>query len=111
MIQESVYTASQGQVAVAADRLRELRARFLLDSSPTPFAWLLKLRTHGQRIRNNSTSEGLITWSPDYAGLRFKDLALDIDGFRGFVWRQVDRLREDLAGLSTSPNCRLANGN
>lgn len=99
VIQESVYAEDYRRVISTTDHLQALRSRCLLKDSHTPFAWILELRAHGRKIRNNTTSEGYIVWNHNYTSLQFKQLVLNIDAFRGFAWRQLDLIREELYDL------------
>ena len=60
VIQMSVNMAEEGKIEYPADVLDEMRERFLIYGSRSPFNWVLRLQAYGKKIRNSTTSLGYI---------------------------------------------------
>ncbi|EED20832.1 conserved hypothetical protein [Talaromyces stipitatus ATCC 10500] len=65
VVQEAIIQADEDQVEHPADALDEMRERFLIHGTRSPFAWITRLRTYGKKIQNTTTSLGYIYWSED----------------------------------------------
>jgi hypothetical protein len=98
-IQRSVRAAEDGEVEYPGDLLDEMRDRFLLHGTHTPFNWALRLRAYGKKVRNSTTSLGYIYWSEDNEKLFYKDLELGMSDFRKFVRVQVGLAQQQLREL------------
>jgi hypothetical protein len=99
VIQMSVLMAEEGQIEHPSDVLDEMRERFMIHGSRSPFNWVLRLRAYGKRIRNSSTSLCYIYWSDDHERLTYKQLELSIADFRKFVATQVELAQSKLEEL------------
>ena len=100
VIQGSLWQYEAGESQHPGSYLRTFRGKWLMRDGSTPFAWILLLRQYGRRIRNTTTSVGLISWADDRASLAFKDLRLNLNAFRGFLRSQMMLLGTDLWGPS-----------
>lgn len=60
VVQRSVLAADEGEVEHPADLLDEMRERFMIYGSRSPFNWALRLRVYGKKVRNSTTSLGYI---------------------------------------------------
>lgn len=89
VIQMSVMMAEDGKIEHPADALDEMRERFMIHGSRSPFNWVLRLRAYGKKIRNSSTSLGYIYWSDDHERLTYKQLDLNVADLKKFVATQV----------------------
>lgn len=99
VIQMSVMMAEDGLIEHPADVLDEMRERFLIHGSRSPFNWVLRLRAYGKKIRNSSTSLGYIYWSDDHEQLTYKQLVLKIADFKRFISMQVELAQSELEQL------------
>lgn len=99
VIQMSVLMAEEGQVEHPSDVLDEMRERFMIHGSRSPFNWVLRLRAYGKKIRNSSTSLGYIYWSDDHERLTYKQLELSMVDFKEFVATQVKQAQSELEQL------------
>jgi hypothetical protein len=99
VIQMSVLMAEEGQIENPADVLDEMRERFMIHGSRSPFNWVLRLRAYGKKIRNSSTSLGYIYWSDDHERLTYKQLELNMTDFKKFVATQVAQTQSELEQL------------
>jgi hypothetical protein len=72
VIQMSVVMSEDGEIEHPADVLDEMRERFLMHGTRSPFNWVLRLRAYGKRIRNSTTSLGYIYWFDDHEKLTYK---------------------------------------
>ena len=99
VIQMSVLMAEEGQIEHPSDVLDEMRERFMIHGSRSPFNWVLRLRAYGKKIRNSSTSLGYIYWSDDHERLTYKQLELSIADFKKFVATQVTLAQSELEQL------------
>jgi hypothetical protein len=93
VVQSAVLAVENGLCDNPGDRLNEIRERFLIYDSRSPFNWVLRLRAYGKKIRNNTTSLGYIHWSDDNETLYYKDLELRMADFRDFVWAEIELLQ------------------
>jgi hypothetical protein len=119
VIQRSVRGAETGEVEHPGDLLDDMRDRFLLHGTHSPFNWALRLRAYGKKIRNSTTSLGYIYWSEDNEKLFYKDIELSMVGLRDFVRIQVQLAQKELRELllvhpdeqleGTVPHLRLRN--
>lgn len=79
-----------------ADALDEMRERFLVHGTRSPFAWITRLRTYGKKIQNTTTSLGYIYWSEDQQQLSYKGLEMTIESFRRFVQIEIEKAQQSL---------------
>lgn len=108
VIQRSVLAAEEGEVDRPADLLDEMRERFMIHGSRSPFNWALRLRAYGKKIRNSTTSLGYVYWSTDNEKLSYKTTELEMPRFQNFVRVQVNLIQAQLEDvLLLHPNeCR-----
>lgn len=99
VVQRSVLAASEGEVEHPADLLDEMRERFMIHGSRSPFNWALRLRAYGKKVRNSTTSLGYIQWSEDKESLSYKTTELRMNGFKEFVQTQVELIQAQLEDL------------
>ena len=65
VIQRAVAAAEDRGVEYPADMLDDLRKRFLVQGSCSPFDWAYKQRQIARRIASNMTETGAIIWTED----------------------------------------------
>ncbi len=61
--------------------------------------WAQKLRAYGKAINDMTTTLGHIIWSDDGENLKYKDLDMEMDAFRGFALQQVKSAQNELRDL------------
>jgi hypothetical protein len=79
VVQSAMLAVEDGTCNDPADRLDEMRERFLIHGSQLLFTWVLRLRVYDKKIRNSTTSMGYIHWLDDNETLYYKDLELHMD--------------------------------
>jgi hypothetical protein len=99
VIQMAVMMAEDGEIEHPADVLDEMRERFMIHGSRSPFNWVLRLRAYGKKIRNSSTSLGYIYWPKDHEKLTYKQLELNMADLKRFVKAQVGLAQSELEQL------------
>jgi hypothetical protein len=99
VVQEAVMQADEDQVEHPADALDEMRERFMVHGTRSPFAWITRLRTYGKKIQNTTTSLGYIYWSEDQQRLSYKGLEMTMESFRRFVQAEVREAQQSLEML------------
>lgn len=99
VIQRSVLAAEEGDVEHPANLLDEMRERFMIYGSRSPFNWALRLRAYGKKICNRTTSLGYIGWSDDKEQLSYKSTELRMDRFQGWVRTEVELIQTQLEDL------------
>jgi hypothetical protein len=99
-IQKAVVAAREGIVTQPADLLDEMRVRFMIHGTRSPFSWASRLRIYGKKVRDSTTCLGYISWSDDGKLLSYKGVRhLSIEAFRDFVRDQVVKAQAELEGL------------
>jgi hypothetical protein len=99
VVQEAVIQVDEDQVEHPADALDEMRERFLVHGTRSPFAWITRLRTYGKKIQNTTTSLGYIYWSEDQERLSYKELEMTMQSFRRFIQTEVREAQQSLETL------------
>ncbi|PCG88207.1 hypothetical protein PENOC_112060 [Penicillium occitanis (nom. inval.)] len=99
VVQEAVMQADEDQVEHPADALDEMRERFMVHGTRSPFAWITRLRTYGKKVQNTTTSLGYIYWSEDQERLSYKGLEMTMESFRRFVQTEVREAQQSLETL------------
>jgi hypothetical protein len=85
-----VVATREGIVTQPADLLDEMRVRFMIHGTQSPFSWASRLRIYGKKVRDLTTCLSYISWSDDGKLLSYKGVRhLSIEVFRDFVWDQV----------------------
>ncbi|KAJ5605378.1 hypothetical protein N7510_008149 [Penicillium lagena] len=97
--QRAVQLVDDGQVAYTGDMIDEMRERFLVFGTRTPFHWITRLRAYGKRVQTTSTGLGYLIWSDDRQSLTFREVHLAISDLRRFVETQIELARWDLEQL------------
>lgn len=86
VIQRAIDAADAGEVEHPADLIGEMRDRFMIHGTRSPFNWASRLRIYGKKARDSATSLGFIAWADDGASLAYRDIAdFRIADFRRFV--------------------------
>jgi hypothetical protein len=101
VIQRAVMAAEDGDVEYPADMLDDLRGRFLVQGSRSPFNWAYKQRQVARKIASNTTGTGFIIWTEDCQRVAYHDISLTMGDLRAFVATQVNLAQRDLEGLLT----------
>jgi hypothetical protein len=99
VLQQAVYAVEDGRSDDPLEPLDDMRERFMLLDTSTPFSWAISLRSYGKRIRDSTTSLGYIQWSEDGQRLSYRDLELSIQEFQLFVCTQVQKAQQLLEKL------------
>ena len=98
-IRASVFGYQHKHYTTPGEYLRTFRRKWLLKNRPTPFARILQLRAWGRRIRNCTTSIGIIRWADDGNSLHCKNLYLEIPAFQRFLRDQLDSMAQVIQAL------------
>jgi hypothetical protein len=72
----------------------ELHTRFLVDNTPTPVNWVLKVMSYGREISKRQTAEGCISWIGDK--VIYQAIELDIGDFRRLIHKLTEETRDVL---------------
>jgi hypothetical protein len=100
VIQKALVRAGDSGISQPADLLDEMRARFLLHETRSPFSWANRLRTYGKRIRDSTTCLGFISWSDNDQSLSYRGIEhLSMEKFRDFARDQVNSAQTQLEDL------------
>jgi hypothetical protein len=100
VIEKAIRAADASDAAQPADLLDDIRERFMIYGTRSPFNWASRLRMYGKRIRDSSTCLGYISWSDDLQSVSYKDVRdLDIEAFRGFIRGQITKAQSLLEEL------------
>jgi hypothetical protein len=100
VVQYSVGLADGGDVAHPADVLDELRDRFMLHGTRSPFSWACRLRMYGKKVRDSTTCNGYISWTDDSEWISYKNISgLGMSQFKRLVASQVERAQMELEQL------------
>lgn len=99
VIQRAVIAAEDGDVEYPADMLDDLRRRFLIQGSRSPFDWAYKQRQIARRIASNTTETGAIIWTEDCQRVAYHEISLSMGDLRDFVATQVKLVQRDLEEL------------
>lgn len=97
--QRAVLAVIEGEVDDPCDMLDDMRDRFLIHGSRSPFSWATRLRMYGRKVRNSTTCLGYISWSDDQEVVSYKSLELSMTQFRLFVSDLVHQGQDLLAQL------------
>ena len=100
VIQRAVVGAERGEAAYPADLLDEMRDRFLLYGTRSPFSWACRLRSYAKKVRDTTTSLGYISWSDDGGTVSYKQVSgLTMLRLRDFVRIEVHKAQTQLEEL------------
>jgi hypothetical protein len=90
VIQYAVDGAEAGAVPDPADLLDELRDRFMIHGTRSPFNWACRLRMYGKKVRDSTTCLGYIEWTDDGQYVTYKNIDnFGMGQFKHFVRVQV----------------------
>jgi hypothetical protein len=99
VIQRAVLAVEDGNVEYPADMLDDLRQRFLVQGSRSPFDWACKQRQVARRLASNMTAAGTIIWTEDCQKVVHHEVSLTMGGLRDFVAAQVQLAQKELNAL------------
>ena len=100
VVQKAVVAADEGEAEHPADLLDEMRSRFMIDGTRSPFSWASRLRTYGKQVRDSTPCLGYITWSDDELYVSYKEIHdFGMDSFHDFVKSQVVAAQHQLEEL------------
>lgn len=99
VIQRAVVAAEDRDVEYPADMLDDLRKRFLVQGSRSPFDWAYKQRQIARRIASNTTGTGFIIWTEDSQRVAYHEISLTMGDLRDFIATQVNLAQRDLNEL------------
>ncbi|KAJ9666405.1 hypothetical protein H2201_003593 [Coniosporium apollinis] len=87
VIQRAVLTAEGGDMEYPSDMLDELRERFMIRGTRSAFDWAYRLRAYAKKV------------SEDKETVTYKDVELQMAGFKEFVAVQVQLAQKQLEEL------------
>lgn len=100
VIQYAINGAEAGLVAHPADLLDELRDRFMIHGTRSPFSWACRLRIYGKKVRDSTTCLGYISWTDDNQHVSYRNISnLGMEQFKRFVRTQVEQAQIQLEHL------------
>ncbi|KAK5126519.1 hypothetical protein LTR08_004674 [Meristemomyces frigidus] len=100
MLEKAGSAVQAGVAAHPADLLDEMRARFLIHGTRSPFSWASQLRMYGRKVRDSTTCLGYISWSENNQAVSYKAIhSLSMEVFRDLIAKQVAEAQEQLEGL------------
>jgi hypothetical protein len=100
MVQYAVEWPAAGDVAHPADLLDELRDRFMLHGTRSPFSWACRLRMYGKKVRGSTICNGYISWTDDSQWVSYKDISgIGMDKSKRLVASQVEQAQMELKQL------------
>jgi len=100
VVQYAVDAAVNGEVTHPADLLDDLRDRFMVHGTRSPFSWACRLRTYGKKVRDSTTCYGYISWTDDGESVSYKDIdGLGMEHFKQLVRHQVEQARVQMNQL------------
>ena len=100
VLQEAVIATEEGMTAQPADLLDDMRDRFMVHGTRSPFSRASRLRTYGKQVRDSTTCLGYIAWTKDAESVSYKDLqAWGMAPLRKFVKSQIESAQSQLEGL------------
>jgi hypothetical protein len=100
VIQYAVDGVEVRVVADPADLLDELRDRFMIHGTRSPFSWACRLRMYGKKVRDSTTCLGYIEWTDDSQHVSYKTISnFGMDQFKRFVRVQVQKAQVQLEDL------------
>ncbi|KAK3613977.1 hypothetical protein LTR56_027557 [Elasticomyces elasticus] len=95
VIQKAVSAVQVGIAERPADLLDEMRARFLIHGTRSPFSWASRLRMYEKKVRDLTTRLGYISWSDDNQTVSYKAIqSPSMEVFREFVVKQMATAQE-----------------
>lgn len=90
VIQRAIVGVEKGEATYPAKLINEMRERFLVYSSRTPFSWACRLRAYAKNVRDSTTSLGYILWNEEGNAISYKQISqLTMVSLREFVYAQV----------------------
>lgn len=100
VIQRAVVGVERGEAAHPADLLDEMRERFLVYGTRSPFSWACRLRAYAKKVRDTTTSIGYISWNDESSAVSYKEVtSLSMTCLREFIRRQVGKAQTQLEEL------------
>jgi hypothetical protein len=99
VVKRAVRLVELRQAARATHALRDMRERFIMFGSSTPFDLVLRLLTYGKKIRIAATRPGHVDWSDDRQTVSYKDQPLSMGELHGFIRTQLALAKAALQDL------------
>ena len=100
VIQRAIVGVEKGEATYPAELIDEMRERFLVYSSRTPFSWACRLRAYAKKVRDSTTSLGCILWNEEGNAVSYKQISqLTMVNLRKFVSAQIQKAQSQLEGL------------
>lgn len=100
VIQRAVVGVEKGEATYPAELIDEMRERFLVYSSRSPFSWACRLRAYAKKVRDSTTSLGYILWNDGGTAVSYKQISqLPMVSLREFVCAQVYKAQSQLEEL------------
>lgn len=100
VLQKAVVATDLGDIDHPADLIDEMRERFMVHGTRSPFSWASRLRTYGKKVRDSTTCLGYIEWSEDGERVSYKGIRnLNMGKFRTFIRAQVAKAQGQLEAL------------
>lgn len=100
VIQRAVESVEAGQSCYVSDLLDEMRDRFMVHGTRSPFSWANRMRMYAKKIRDSTTSLGHIEWTNDGQSVSYKDVSnFRVQAMRTLVRTQVTQAQTQLEEL------------
>jgi hypothetical protein len=65
VVQKAVVMTETGKAECPSHMTDEMRERFMIQGSRSPFEWACRLRMYAKKVRDSTTCLGYITWTDD----------------------------------------------
>ena len=108
VLQKGIRSANTRLIDFPADLIDEMQDRFMVYGSRSPMNWILKIRSYGCKVRDNTTALGHIIWTDDGEHLSYKNFELSMTALRWFMRDQVELAQKQLHDLLLLPPDRDA---
>jgi hypothetical protein len=100
VVQKAVVMIETGKAECPSHMINEMRERFMIQGSRSPFNWACRLRMYAKKIRDSTTCLGYITWTDDGQKVLYKNVRdLSMVGFQTFVRTEVEKCQYALEEL------------
>ena len=100
ILQSAVAATDRGDIEHPADMLDEMRERFMIQGTRSPFNWASRLRTYAKKVRDSTTSLGYIEWNDEGDCVSYRDIRnLQMSQLSDFVRKQIAKAQDQLEAL------------
>jgi hypothetical protein len=100
VVQKAVVMTETGKAECPSHMIDEMRERFMIQGSRSPFNWACRLRMYAKKVRDSTTCLGYITWTDDGQRVSYKDVIdLSVVDFQTFVRTEIEKCQYALEEL------------